>query len=119
MIDFHGFAEVVGDWLEIAGILIIFAGFVSATLVVIVRLFSTKSIHKLYRSYRHDLSRSILVGLEFLVAGDIIRSVTGELTLSSVSVLAILIIIRLLLGISLEMEIDGYWPWQRWRKNRQ
>lgn len=119
MIDFQIFAEVIGDWLEIAGILIIFAGFISSSVVVFARLFSSKNLHNLYRSYRHDLSRSILVGLEFLVAGDIIRSVTGDLTLSSIIVLAILILIRLLLGISLEMEIDGHWPWQRFSKNRR
>lgn len=118
MIDFYAFAETVGEWLDAAGVIIIFGGFISASLIVLVRLFSTSHVHHLYRTYRHNLSRSILVGLEFLVAGDIIRSVAGDLNLRSVGVLAILILIRLLLGISLEMEIEGHWPWQRYQKKR-
>lgn len=113
MFDFHVFAGLIGNWLEVAGVVVLFAGFIISSLAMLFRLFTIKNLHGIYRLYRHDLSRSILVGLEFLVASDIIRSVTGELTLNSVTVLAILIVIRLLLGISLEMEIDGHWPWQR------
>lgn len=118
MIDFYEFSKTVGEWLNAAGVIIIFGGFISASLITLVRLFSVKQVHHLYRSYRHNLSRSILLGLEFFVAGDVIRSVAGDLNMRSVGALAILIVIRLLLGISLEMEIAGHWPWQRARHKR-
>lgn len=62
---------------------------------------------------RSNLGRAILVGLELLVAADIIHTVLVELTLESVGALAGIVIIRTLLSFSLEAEIDGQWPWQR------
>lgn len=62
---------------------------------------------------RNNLGRAILVGLEFLVAADIIHTVLIELTLESVASLAGIVIIRTLLSFSLEAEIEGRWPWQR------
>lgn len=62
---------------------------------------------------RSNLGRAILVGLEFLVAADIIHTVLVELTLESVAALAGIVIIRTLLSFSLEAEIGGRWPWQR------
>ncbi|RYZ77405.1 MAG: DUF1622 domain-containing protein [Proteobacteria bacterium] len=66
-----------------------------------------------YPALRKDLGRSILLGLEFLVAGDIISTIAIEPTLTSVSVLGLIVIIRTFLSFSLEVEIDGKWPWQR------
>ena len=57
--------------------------------------------------------RSILLGLEFLVAADIIRTVAVSPTLPGVGVLAIIVLIRAFLSFTLELEIDGRWPWQR------
>ena len=62
---------------------------------------------------RSNLGRAILVGLELLVAADIIHTVLVELTLESVAALAGIVIIRTLLSFSLEAEIEGQWPWQR------
>lgn len=62
---------------------------------------------------RSNFGRAILVGLEFLVAADIIHTVMVELTLESVAALAGIVIIRTLLSFSLEAEIEGRWPWQR------
>jgi len=62
---------------------------------------------------RSNLGRAILVGLELLVAADIIHTVLVGLTLESVAALAGIVIIRTLLSFSLEAEIDGQWPWQR------
>jgi uncharacterized membrane protein len=66
-----------------------------------------------YRSYRQLLGRSILLGLELLVAADIIRTVAVTPTFESVGVLAIIVLIRTLLSFSLELEITGRWPWQK------
>jgi uncharacterized membrane protein len=66
-----------------------------------------------YRSYRQLLGRSILLGLELLVAADIIRTVAVMPTYESVGVLAIIVLIRTFLSFSLELEITGRWPWQK------
>ncbi len=66
-----------------------------------------------YRSYRQLLGRSILLGLELLVAADIIRTVAVTPTFESVGVLAIIVLIRTFLSFSLELEITGRWPWQK------
>ncbi|HEX6218242.1 MAG TPA: DUF1622 domain-containing protein [Sphingomicrobium sp.] len=67
---------------------------------------------------RANLGRAILVGLEFLVAADIIHTVLVELTLQTVTALAGIVIIRTLLSFSLEAEIEGQWPWQRGKRQR-
>src|SRR3569832_1422274 len=66
-----------------------------------------------YREYRQHLGRAILLGLEFLVAGDIINTVAVDPTFRSVGVLAGIVVIRTFLSFSLEVEIDGRWPWPR------
>ena len=63
--------------------------------------------------FRSSLGRGILVGLEFLVAADIINTVVIELTLENVASLAVIVLIRTVLSFSLEAEIEGRWPWQR------
>jgi uncharacterized membrane protein len=116
MIDFAAFAQDAGKLLDAVGVVVILAGALLSTLAVIISFFRRKGIHNLYRNYRHNLARSILIGLEFLVAGDIIRSVAGNLSLDSVLILAIIVAIRSLLGMEFEMEIEGHWPWQRSQK---
>lgn len=65
------------------------------------------------RRCRQQLARGILLGLEFLVAADIIHTVAIDLSLKSVAVLAIIVAIRTFLSFSLEVEISGRWPWQQ------
>jgi uncharacterized membrane protein len=65
-----------------------------------------------YESYKHQMGRSLLLGLEFLVAGDVVRTVALEPTLNNVAVLGLLVLIRTFLGWSLAVEIEGRWPWQ-------
>jgi uncharacterized membrane protein len=63
-----------------------------------------------------NLGRSLLIGLEILVAADIVRTVALEATLESVVILGLLVLIRTFLSWSLEVEIEGHWPWQPHRK---
>ncbi|WP_188676428.1 DUF1622 domain-containing protein [Subtercola lobariae] len=93
-----------------AGVLIILGGAAISTALVITRLI--RGQRPVYRAYRQYLGRSILLGLEFLVAADIIRTVAVTPTLDSVAVLAAIILIRTFLSFSLELEITGKWPWQ-------
>ena len=67
----------------------------------------------LVAAFRSGLGRSILLGLEFLVAADIINTVAVEPTVQSLVVLAGIVLIRTFLSFSLEVEIDGRWPWQK------
>lgn len=66
-----------------------------------------------YREYRRGIGRAILLGLEFLVAADIIRTVAVSPTFHSVGVLAIIVLIRTFLSMALEVELESRWPWQR------
>jgi uncharacterized membrane protein len=68
-----------------------------------------------YRDLRRNLSRVILLGLEVLIIADIIRTIVVDQSVESVTVLGIIVIIRVVLSFSLEVEIDGMWPWNRWR----
>jgi uncharacterized membrane protein len=65
-----------------------------------------------YRHLRAFLGRSLLLGLEFLVARDIIKTVAIEPTFDSVIVLALIVLVRTVLSLSIDVEIDGSWPWQ-------
>lgn len=105
--------EGIGRIIELAGIVIIVLGALLATGCFLYYWAKERSIDNQYRSYRQNLGRSILLGLEFLVAGDIIRSIALPPSLMSVTVLAIIVLIRSFLAIELEMEIEGRWPWQK------
>lgn len=68
-----------------------------------------------YAALRQDLGRAILLGLEILIIADIIRTIVVDQSLESVGVLGLIVVVRILLSFSLEVEIDGAWPWNRWR----
>jgi uncharacterized membrane protein len=68
---------------------------------------------------RKNLGRVILLGLEVLIIADIIRTIVVDQSLESVGVLGIIVIIRVVLSFSLEVEIDGMWPWNKWRVDRE
>ncbi|HEU5121963.1 MAG TPA: DUF1622 domain-containing protein [Candidatus Saccharimonadales bacterium] len=118
MFDFQSFAQTAGSLLDAFGVIVILVGVILSTAGVAVAALRRRNLHHLYKTYRQNLARSILIGLEFLVAGDIIRSVAGNLSFDSVVILAIIVLVRSFLGIEFEMEIDGRWPWQRAKKNQ-
>jgi uncharacterized membrane protein len=64
---------------------------------------------------RKNLGRVILLGLEVLIIADIIRTIVVDQSIETVVVLGIIVLIRVVLSFSLEVEIDGMWPWNRWR----
>ena len=76
------------------------------------RALRRRSDMSLVRETRQRLARGILLGLEFLVAADIVRTVAVDLTFQSVGVLAIVVAIRTFLSVPLELELTGRWPWQ-------
>ena len=66
-----------------------------------------------YRRLRRNLGRCILLGLEVLIVADIVRTIVVDATFESVTVLALIVLIRIVLSLSLEVETDGFWPWNR------
>ena len=79
----------------------------------VVKLLRRDSLEDIYQKIRQHLGRGILLGLEFLIAADIIQTVAVELTFRNVSVLAMVVAIRTFLSFTLEMEVSGRWPWQQ------
>ena len=68
-----------------------------------------------YRKLRRRLGQVILLGLEVLIVGDIVRTIVVSPTVESVAALGLIVLIRIVLSFSLEVEIDGVWPWSAWR----
>ena len=101
---------------EVAAMAVIILGILIATGLYISRLLRKQSPIESFEGYRRGLGRMLILSLEFLVAADIMRSVLiGESTLESLGLLGLLVLIRTFLSWSLEMELDGCWPWQKWR----
>jgi uncharacterized membrane protein len=109
--EFTEVIELVGKVIDAAGVGAIVIGALIATVAAIGKLVRKEAA--VYVPYRRALGRSILLGLEFLVAADIIRTVAITPTLESVAVLAGIVLIRTFLSFSLELEISGRWPWQK------
>ena len=103
--------ELVGKVIDGVGVAIIAVGAVVAGGVAVGRLLRRSP--DTYRFFRETLGRTILLGLEFLVAADIIRTVAVTPNAQSVAVLAGIVAIRTFLSFSLELEITGRWPWQK------
>lgn len=98
--------------LEAVGIAVILGGFVLATGVWLTNL-RGRSTHEAYLDYRRRSVRGLILGLEFLVAADIIRTVAIEYTMESVLMLALIIVIRTMLVFALHLEIEGRLPWEQ------
>ena len=75
-------------------------------------LHAQQRVEDAYEQYRVHLAKALLLGLEFLVAADIVRTVALETTLMSVGILALLVVVRTFLSWSLVVEIEGRWPWR-------
>jgi uncharacterized membrane protein len=110
MEQFRDVMEIVGTAVDAVGVLVVVAGAVLATRNLI--LPAKAEAGGRYRGYRQDLGRAILLGLEFLVAGDIIRTVVVAPTLQNVLILGLIVVIRTFLSMSLQLELEGRWPWQ-------
>ncbi|TQR84986.1 DUF1622 domain-containing protein [Mycobacterium hodleri] len=109
--EFIESVELVGKVIDGVGVAIIAVGAVVAGGIAVGRL--VRRSPDTYRFFRETLGRTILLGLEFLVAADIIRTVAVTPNAQSVAVLAGIVAIRTFLSFSLELEITGRWPWQK------
>ena len=103
-------AHVV-DVVEGVGVAIMVLGALGAFVLFAQRI--RRGIERAYQQLRENIGRLILLGLEVLIIADIIRTIVVEPTLESIAVLGSIVVIRILLSFSLEVEIDGTWPWRR------
>jgi uncharacterized membrane protein len=109
--EFGTIIQAVGEAVDILGVVAIVVGVVYAILDAALR--GLRRVSPVYTRFRRVLGRAILLGLELLVAADIIKTVAVTPTLDSVAVLAVIVLIRTFLSWSLELEISGRWPWQK------
>jgi uncharacterized membrane protein len=79
---------------------------------------SVKGTEGAYERYRIDLGKTVLIGLELLVAADIINTVAFALTLNNLALLGALVVVRAVLGWTLTVEVEGRWPWQQTKESR-
>ena len=98
--------------IEAIGVLVILAGCLAAA-ASFLREWRPIGLEAAYRVLRRRLGQAIILGLEFLIAGDIIQTVVVTQTLESAAVLAVIVMIRAFLSFTLEHSIEGHWPWQR------
>ncbi len=105
--------HLIATAIEVVGVAVIVVGALLAGALFLYRGFGSSGWNTAYEWFRADLGRGILLGLEFLVAGDIIGTVAVAPTFESLGVLAAIVLIRTFLSFSLEVEIEGRWPWQR------
>jgi len=103
---------VISEVIDFAGVAIIALGALLGIIRCAQDLLRQERAVDVYSRLRTFLGRSLLLGLEFLVAGDIIKTVAIEPTFDSVIVLAIIVLVRTVLSLSIDVEIDGRWPWQ-------
>jgi uncharacterized membrane protein len=107
--DVSHWIRLVGTCIEIFGVFIIVAGITWSTYLYVHR--RVERGH--YDQYKIRIGRSLLLGLEVLVAADIIKTIAIELTFTSLGLLAGLVLVRTFLSWTLVLEIEGRWPWRR------
>jgi uncharacterized membrane protein len=110
--DFKDWVEAVGKVIDAAGVAVVVLGLALATSIFFARARKREDFVSVYRAYRQGLGRAILLGLEFLVAADIIRTVAVSPSFKGAGVLALIVLIRTFLSMALQVEIEGRWPWQ-------
>ena len=111
---YRGFFSHVVDVVEAVGAMILVVGGLGAFSRFAYELAVGRGLDA-YGDLRKNLGRVILLGLEVLIIADIIRTIVVDQSVESVAVLGIIVLIRVVLSFSLEVEIDGMWPWNKWR----
>lgn len=111
---FTEWIERAATLFEVLGVAVMVAGLVFAAAAVGLRR-PREPGQAAYRRFRNLLGQAILLGLELLVAADIIRTVSQAPTLRGVLVLGLIVFVRTFLSFTLEVELEGHWPWQRAR----
>ena len=110
--DFKHVVDLFGIGFELAGVAVLVIAALLAFVTYLTVFFRQRAAPIAFHDLRQKVGKSILLGLELLVAADIIRSVAIDPTFASVGVLGLIVVVRTFLSWSLEVEINGKWPWQ-------
>jgi len=110
--DFKRVLDLFGIGFELAGVAVLVIGALLALVTYLIAFFRQRDAQIAFQDLRQKVGKSILLGLELLVAADIIRSVAIDPTFASVGVLGLIVVVRTFLSWSLEVEINEKWPWQ-------
>jgi uncharacterized membrane protein len=108
--------EIAAEGIEVFAVAIIVIAIVHGSVRYLIHI--QKRVEDAYEQYKIQLGKALLLGLEFLVAADVVKTVVLEPTLQNVAILGLLVIIRTFLSWSLVVEIEGRWPWQGGRGTR-
>ncbi|HET9118923.1 MAG TPA: DUF1622 domain-containing protein [Solirubrobacterales bacterium] len=109
----EGTMNDIARGVEVLGVATLMVGLAAALVTGGMDLVRGQGAEKVYETVRAVFARSILLGLEFLVAADIIRTVAVQPSLENVAVLGLIVVIRTFLSFALEVETEGRWPWSR------
>jgi uncharacterized membrane protein len=110
--DFTNAVDAISKVIDGAGVVVVVVGLVVATAGFVLSQRDRARAEEAYRTYRQRVGKAILLGLEFLVAADIIRTVAVTPTFRGVGVLALIVAVRTFLSFTLDVELEGRWPWQ-------
>ena len=110
--DFKNAVDVISKVIDGAGVVIVVVGLLLATGAFALAQRDRDQRPPAYRVYRQQVGKAILLGLEFLVAADIIRTVAVAPSFRGVGVLAVVVAVRTFLSFTLDVELEGRWPWQ-------
>ena len=105
--------EELGLWIDLVGVVVIVLGIAWGILLAASDFFKKIEAKVIYKNSRHRFGRSIVLGLEILVASDIIHTVGVEPTLENAGVLAILILVRTFINWTMVLDLEERWPWQK------
>ncbi|MFD6513448.1 DUF1622 domain-containing protein [Rhodococcus sp. NPDC060176] len=107
------FFELVTEWFEVLGVVAMVLGFVFAFVIAGRAWFRTRDGSSAFRTLRESMGAVILLGLEILVAADLVKTVTSSPSLTDAAVLGMIVLIRTVLSLSIQIEIDGVLPWRK------
>jgi uncharacterized membrane protein len=110
--DFKDVVDFISKVIDATGVAVVVAGLLLATCVFVLAQRDRAGRGAAYRVYRQQVGKAILLGLEFLVAADIIRTVAVSPSFRGVGVLAVVVAVRTFLSFTLDVELNGRWPWQ-------
>lgn len=111
--EFYVYFEIISLFIEVIWVTIIFLWLIRWLFIAAFCYFKNIERNNIYKKVREEIAHSILLWLEILIAVDIIKTVTTELTLNNTLILWLIVIIRTILSISLEVEIENKFPWSK------
>ena len=110
------YLAIIATAIEIAGAIALMSGFVIVTFKC-AKEYLCDGWLRAIQNYRRSLARVVLIGLEILVAATIIKTIAVDPTLNNLSLLAIMVLIRVLIGWTMVLDIEGHWPWNKINKD--